>query len=300
MFHRVKSEPERQPSTFTKPNEPAASNRAEQQPAVLAAVKTAEAKPAAVTAVVTAPAAAANAPVSNSFTSSPDIKQSQPEQKKDVTMSDANENQNKDDAAQVKAVDIPSSAYGTQPARAPYQGNTFYGVQPAAAASPLATSASNKEERRLVIGYGITMSGEIEHCDILLVEGTIEAALKGAKMLEISESGTFYGTVEIDEANISGRFEGDLTVNGRLKVSASGVITGSISYKELQIEAGAIIDGKLTPLKEGAVSIGQKPSARKDKPKEVAANAKTKEVKEQQAANSDEGELFGAQMSAAE
>lgn len=296
MFHRVKSEPDRQQSSFTKPNEPAATSPAEPQANALAAVKSAESKP------VVAPIASASTPTQapTPFTSSPDVKQSQPVQKKDVTMSDANENQNKDDAAQVKAVDIPSSAYGTQPARTPYQGNTFYGVQPAAAASPLASSASNKEERRLVIGYGITMSGEIEHCDTLLVEGTIEAALKGAKMLEISESGTFYGTVEIDEANISGRFEGDLTVNGRLKVSASGIIAGSISYKELQIEAGAIIDGKLTPLKEGAVSASQKPSARKDKPKEVAASAKTKEVKEQQAANSDEGELFSAKVSAAE
>lgn len=105
-------------------------------------------------------------------------------------------------------------------------------------------------ERTLTIGRGINMSGEIEACDHLLVEGTVEAALKGSKILDIAESGTFYGTVEIEEATIAGRFEGDITVNGRLTIKASGAITGSIAYRELEVEAGAMLDGRMTPLRE--------------------------------------------------
>jgi cytoskeletal protein CcmA (bactofilin family) len=104
-------------------------------------------------------------------------------------------------------------------------------------------------DRTLTIGRGINMSGEIEACDHLVVEGTVEAALKGAKILDIAESGTFYGTVEIEEATIAGRFEGDLTVNGRLTIRASGTITGSVAYRELEVEAGSMIDGRMTPLK---------------------------------------------------
>ncbi len=104
-------------------------------------------------------------------------------------------------------------------------------------------------DRVLTIGRGINMSGEIEACDQLLVEGTVEAALKGAKILDIAESGTFYGTVEIEEALIAGRFEGDITVNGRLTIKETGVITGSIAYRELEVEAGAVLDGRMTPLK---------------------------------------------------
>ncbi len=101
--------------------------------------------------------------------------------------------------------------------------------------------------RKLIIGEGITMSGEIEHCDHLIVEGTVQATLKDAKLLDISEAGVFYGTVDIEEATIAGRFEGDITVAGRLTVKASGIITGSIRYKELAIEAGASIEGTLQP-----------------------------------------------------
>lgn len=134
---------------------------------------------------------------------------------------------------------FPGSSYSPSPVSGPAFG------------APAASSKTQPEGRRLVVGEGISLSGEIEACDILIVEGTIEAALKGARILEIAESGVFYGTVEIEEATVAGRFEGELTVNGRLTIRSSGSITGSISYKELAVEAGAVLDGKVTPLSAG-------------------------------------------------
>lgn len=140
-------------------------------------------------------------------------------------------------SAPANAANIPgSAAYG----RSPYNpAGMNYGM--AAAGGSFASG------RKLIIGEGIQMSGEIEHCDHLLVEGTVQATLKDAKMLDISETGVFYGTVEIEEGTIAGRFEGDMTVAGRLTIKATGVINGSITYKELAVEAGASIEGKLTP-----------------------------------------------------
>ena len=114
-------------------------------------------------------------------------------------------------------------------------------------ASPSASAGAAQAGRRLVIGEGITMSGEIESCDTLVVEGTVEAALKGASILEIAEKGMFYGTVEINEATIAGKFEGEITVNGRLTVKSTGSIVGAVTYKELSVESGAVIDGKINP-----------------------------------------------------
>ena len=149
---------------------------------------------------------------------------------------------------QHRPIDIPGSPAGLQrpmqPSRMPGTFPGSYGTAPTYGQQ----SARTLDGRRLVVGEGISLSGEIESCDVLIVEGTIEAALKGAKTLDIAESGVFYGTVEIEEATIAGRFEGDLTVNGRLTIRASGSITGAISYKELAVEAGATLDGKVTPL----------------------------------------------------
>ncbi len=145
------------------------------------------------------------------------------------------------------------SSYQPTIARPSYTGSSYGAAVPHQ--KPEATSSlyGSSSDRTLTIGRGINMSGEIDACDHLLVEGTVEAALKGAKCLDIAESGTFYGTVEIEEATIAGRFEGDITVNGRLTLKASGVVTGSIAYRELEVEAGAVLDGRMTPLK-GEVS----------------------------------------------
>lgn len=183
------------------------------------------------------------------------------EQEEKENMSQAPQNPQASESAEAQAdrsVDIPSSPFQRpgQPAvaaapNAPRAAAPAYSAYPSAyGVSPAASSsaASDPKSRRLIIGQGITMSGEIESCDLLVVEGTVEAALKGASVLEIAETGMFYGTVEINEATIAGKFEGDLTVNGRLTVRASGSITGAISYKELAVEAGATIDGKLSPV----------------------------------------------------
>lgn len=160
---------------------------------------------------------------------------------------------------------VPPSAQGaSRPAMPNYGAYPSYGT-------PSAASGTQAQGRRLVIGEGITMSGEIESCDILVVEGTVEAALKGASALEIAEKGMFYGTVEINEATIAGKFEGELTVNGRLTIRGTGSVIGAIAYKELAVEAGAVIDGKINP-------VGGSRSATTDKKSRGSkANANTTE-----------------------
>ncbi len=158
------------------------------------------------------------------------------------SMSNPNENTpNPSNATPARPLDIPGTmAYGRP--MAPGLGGAYGATSHSAAYNPYGSG------RKLIIGEGITMSGEIEHCDHLIVEGTVQATLKDAKLLDISEAGVFYGTVDIEEATIAGRFEGDINVAGRLTVKSSGVIIGSIRYKELAIEAGASIEGTLSPI----------------------------------------------------
>jgi cytoskeletal protein CcmA (bactofilin family) len=154
-------------------------------------------------------------------------------------------------AAAASASSTSPATQATQPVRSP---SGFAGAYPGAsslaqASQPGAGSTAKVSSgRRLVISEGITMSGEIEACDHLVIEGTVEAALKGARVLDVAETGTFYGSVEIEEATVAGRFEGDIAVNGRLTIKSTGTVTGSIAYRELQVEAGATIDGKISPL----------------------------------------------------
>jgi cytoskeletal protein CcmA (bactofilin family) len=99
--------------------------------------------------------------------------------------------------------------------------------------------------KRLIVGQGIQMKGEITACDRLVVEGQVEVTLKATRMLEIKPSGHFTGSCEVEEADVSGVYDGNLTVRGRLIVHAGGRVTGDISYGEIELERGAQITGKL-------------------------------------------------------
>jgi cytoskeletal protein CcmA (bactofilin family) len=103
----------------------------------------------------------------------------------------------------------------------------------------------DKDMRKLTVGRDITLSGEIAACDILVVEGKIEARLAEGRMLEITETGQFKGTVAIDNADIAGRFDGELTVHGRLTLRGSGRISGIIRYGELEVAAGGQVIGEV-------------------------------------------------------
>jgi cytoskeletal protein CcmA (bactofilin family) len=116
------------------------------------------------------------------------------------------------------------------------------------------TSSSNdlKDSRKLIVGDGLSLSGEITSCDILVVAGKVEAKLTDGKLLEINESGQFRGSVEIENADIAGRYDGQLVVHGRLTVRSTGRISGMVKYGELEINAGGQIIGELQVTGGGA------------------------------------------------
>jgi cytoskeletal protein CcmA (bactofilin family) len=105
-------------------------------------------------------------------------------------------------------------------------------------------SGNNAEGKKLTVGRDITLKGEIGSCDVLVVEGVVEAQIKECSRLEVAEGGSFVGSAQVDEAEISGKFDGDLSAR-RVVVINSAEISGKITYGALQIENGARIKGEL-------------------------------------------------------
>jgi cytoskeletal protein CcmA (bactofilin family) len=125
--------------------------------------------------------------------------------------------------------------------------------------SPLTGKPTSKEENGnvLIVGDGIRLKGEITACDRLVVEGHVEVLLNETRVVEIKAKGRFVGSCEVDEAEIGGVYEGDLTVRGRLTVHASGQVEGKICYGEIELERGGRISGNLR-VRDSALSGGAK------------------------------------------
>jgi cytoskeletal protein CcmA (bactofilin family) len=112
--------------------------------------------------------------------------------------------------------------------------------------TPQVNQASRREaseNRKLIVGREIALSGEISSCDRLVVEGSVQANLANCHDIDIAESGLFKGSASIDEAEIRGRFEGELTVRNRLFIRATGQVVGTVRYGQLEIECGGRISG---------------------------------------------------------
>jgi cytoskeletal protein CcmA (bactofilin family) len=109
-----------------------------------------------------------------------------------------------------------------------------------------AGSRGNEVDRRtLIIGQGISLAGELTSCDRLIVEGTIEAKLEKCQHVIIAETGVFNGDASTENADVRGRFEGDLVVRKRLLIRTGGHVSGTITYGEIEIESGGKITGTI-------------------------------------------------------
>jgi cytoskeletal protein CcmA (bactofilin family) len=132
-----------------------------------------------------------------------------------------------------------------------------------ASPSAMPLSASGTQDRgrtdaaetgkRLTVGPGISLSGEITACDRLVVQGSVQVTLNETRAIEIAESGRFTnGKAEVEEAEISGVYEGELTVRNRLLIRSTGQVKGDVRYGELEIERGGKLSGSVSMLESGA------------------------------------------------
>jgi len=109
-----------------------------------------------------------------------------------------------------------------------------------------AAPAVKESGAKLTVGPNIKLKGvEITDCDTLVVEGSVEATMD-SRVIQIAESGSFKGSVEIDIAEIRGEFDGNLTVREKLVIHATGKVTGKIRYGKIVIEEGGQLSGEIS------------------------------------------------------
>jgi cytoskeletal protein CcmA (bactofilin family) len=101
---------------------------------------------------------------------------------------------------------------------------------------------------RLIVGPDVKLKGaEILDCDMLVVEGRVEATMD-SRVIRIADKGSFSGKVSIDVAEIHGSFDGELTARSQLIIHATGRVSGKIRYGKLVIAEGGELCGDINAL----------------------------------------------------
>ena len=124
------------------------------------------------------------------------------------------------------------------------------------AAAAESRSLGGQEGSKLIVGPNIQLKGvEISNCDVLSVEGHVEATVS-SRALHIAQPGTFNGQADIEVAEIQGHFTGELTVRKKLVVQATGKVSGKIRYGKLVVEEGGEVSGDVkTTSADGDMSV---------------------------------------------
>ena len=128
-------------------------------------------------------------------------------------------------------------------------------------AGPAGPAAASSEGRRLIVGRDICLKGEVTSCDTLIVEGSVDLSRTDARHIQVAAGGVFTGTIDVEEADIAGRFDGELLARDRLIVRSGGVVEGTIRYANIIIEAGGHIAGEVAHMDAAATRATQPISA---------------------------------------
>ena len=104
---------------------------------------------------------------------------------------------------------------------------------------------------RNVIAKNTSITGEIISEGDFRVDGSLEGTLKTNGKVIIGVDGLVKGKVESANADIEGRFSGELVVHETLSIKGTSNITGDILIGKLSVEPGAIFNA--TCAMKGAV-----------------------------------------------
>tara|TARA_B100001057_G_C22704783_1_gene893289 strand:- start:262 stop:720 length:459 start_codon:yes stop_codon:yes gene_type:complete len=123
-----------------------------------------------------------------------------------------------------------------------------------------------KGSAKVVIGDGVSISGEIKKADEVQIDGEADVTMKTDNLV-VGVTGKCKGNIETHNADIWGAFDGDIKASGTLTIQEKGIISGSIEYQNIQIKLG----GKLN----GDVKLSEKIQPIKKQEKDNATNVNT-------------------------
>lgn len=101
-----------------------------------------------------------------------------------------------------------------------------------------------------LIGVSTEMKGDIAFSGGLRIDGKIKGSITARaddnSTLVLSENAVVTGDVSVPHMIVNGKIKGNVRSAERLELQAKAEITGDVTYKVLEIAAGAQLNGTMT------------------------------------------------------
>ena len=94
-----------------------------------------------------------------------------------------------------------------------------------------------------LISEGCKITGVITgNCDFQ-VNGEVEGDCEIDSTLMLARGGLWKGTIRAENVIISGHVEGDIFASGRVEITDTAKITGTVSAQAIAVAEGAVVEG---------------------------------------------------------
>ena len=107
-------------------------------------------------------------------------------------------------------------------------------------------SESHTPEKLNRIVAGTNIEGEIKTDSNIRIDGAVRGTITAKGRLVVGATGTIDGKVICENADIEGKINGQISVNGLLSLKSTARLECDITTKKLAIEPGAIFTGNCT------------------------------------------------------
>ena len=94
-----------------------------------------------------------------------------------------------------------------------------------------------------LISEGCKITGVITgNCDFQ-VNGEVEGDCEIGSTLMLARGGLWKGTIRAENVIVSGHVEGDILASGRVEITDTAKITGTVSAQAIAVAEGAVVEG---------------------------------------------------------
>jgi cytoskeletal protein CcmA (bactofilin family) len=94
-----------------------------------------------------------------------------------------------------------------------------------------------------LINEGCRISGEISGNGDFMINGEIMGDCDVDGTVSLAGNGYWQGSIKADNVIIAGHIEGDITATGKIEITNTARITGTITGEAIAVAEGAVVEG---------------------------------------------------------
>jgi cytoskeletal protein CcmA (bactofilin family) len=107
-------------------------------------------------------------------------------------------------------------------------------------------TSGTHDEVETVVGPSVNVEGDFASEGNIIVKGTVSGSVFTSKHLTVEKGAKIVANIRAGSATIAGEIKGNVKVKESLELMSTSKVIGDIDARNLRIESGAILYGKVT------------------------------------------------------